>query len=118
MVSAKSTPKIQESQVPSFLDFKKNNLSAKTVDYTTSENEESDKNEEEYDHFYSYNEFISALETIDTTKKAIEKPKVVENEEEKAPELKEVNLLVGRFQPFHNQHLEVLSALSHEFDQM
>ena len=27
-----------------------------------------------------------------------------------------VACFTGRFQPFHNQHLEVLSALSHEFD--
>jgi len=115
VVSAKSTPKIQESQVPSFLDFKKNNLSAKTIDYTTSENEESDKSEEEYDHFYSYNEFISALETLDTQ----EKPKEIitetdekKEEEPKEKELQDVNLLVGRFQPFHNGHLNMVKKMA------
>jgi nicotinamide-nucleotide adenylyltransferase len=29
-----------------------------------------------------------------------------------------VACFTGRFQPFHNQHLEVLSALSHKFDQI
>lgn len=29
-----------------------------------------------------------------------------------------VACFTGRFQPFHNQHLEVLSALSHEFDRI
>jgi cytidyltransferase-like protein len=116
VVSAKNTPKIQESQVPSFLDFKKNNLSAKTVDYTTSENDESDKNEEEYDHFYSYNEFISALETLDTQ----EKPKEIitetddKKEEPKEKELQDVNLLIGRFQPFHNGHLNMVKKMAEE----
>ena len=116
VVSDKSTPKIQESQVPSFLDFKKNNLSAKTVDYTTSENEESDKNEEEYDHFYSYNEFISALETLDTQ----EKPKEIitetdeKKEEPKEKELQDVNLLIGRFQPFHNGHMNMVKKMAEE----
>lgn len=31
---------------------------------------------------------------------------------------KRVACFTGRFQPFHNQHLEVLSALSHEFDRI
>jgi len=116
VVSAKTQPKIQESQVPSFLDFKKNNLSAKTVDYTTSESEESDKSEEEYDHFYSYNEFISALETLDTQ----EKPKEIitetdeKVEEPKEKELQDVNLLVGRFQPFHNGHLNMVKKMAEE----
>ena len=116
VVSAKTQPKIQESQVPSFLDFKKNNLSSKTVDYTTSESEESDKSEEEYDHFYSYNEFISALETLDTQ----EKPKEIITEtdekvgEPKEKELQDVNLLVGRFQPFHNGHLNMVKKMAEE----
>jgi cytidyltransferase-like protein len=116
VVSAKTQPKIQESQVPSFLDFKKNNLSSKTVDYTTSESEESDKSEEEYDHFYSYNEFISALETLDTQ----EKPKEIitetdeKVEEPKEKELQDVNLLVGRFQPFHNGHLNMVKKMAEE----
>ena len=108
-----SKPAIMESEMPSFLDFKKNNLKPKKVDYVTSESDETAKDD---DHFYSYNEFISALETIDSTKKDIEKPKVVENEEEKAPELKEVNLLVGRFQPFHNGHLKMAKFLKEKND--
>ena len=97
-----------ESEMPSFLDFKKNNLKPKKVDYVTSESEESAKDD---DHFYSYSEFISALETIDTTKKDIEKPKLEEKEEDKKQKLKDVNLLVGRFQPFHNGHLKMAKFL-------
>jgi cytidyltransferase-like protein len=108
-----SKPAVMESEMPSFFDFKKNNLKPRKVDYVTSEAEEPSKDE---DHFYSYNEFISALETIDTTKKDIQKPKVEEKEEEKAPELKEINLLVGRFQPFHNGHLKMAKFLKEKND--
>ena len=106
-----SKPAVMESEMPSFLDFKKNNLKPKKVDYVTSESDEASKDD---DHFYSYNEFISALETIDTTKKDVGNPKVVK--EEKAPELKEVNLLVGRFQPFHNGHLKMAKFLTEKND--
>ena len=106
-----SKPAVMESEMPSFLDFKKNNLKPKKVDYVTSESDEASKDD---DHFYSYNEFISALETIDTTKKDVGNPKVVK--EEKAPELKEVNLLVGRFQPFHNGHLKMAKFLKEKND--
>lgn len=112
VVSNKSTPKIQESQVPSFLDFKKNNLAQKHVDYTTSESEESDKNDDEYDHFYSYNEFISALETLDTQEKP--KDSVSETDNKKDNELQEVNLIVGRFQPFHNGHMNMVRKMEEE----
>ena len=108
-----SKPAVMESEMPSFLDFKKNNLKPRKVDYVTSESDETAKDD---DHFYSYNEFISALETIDTTKKNIEKPKVVEKEEDKAPELKEINLLIGRFQPFHNGHLKMAKFLKEKND--
>jgi cytidyltransferase-like protein len=108
-----SKPAVMESEMPSFLDFKKNNLKPRKVDYVTSESDETAKDD---DHFYSYNEFISALETIDTTKKDIQKPKVEEKEEEKEPELKEINLLVGRFQPFHNGHLKMAKFLKEKND--
>jgi cytidyltransferase-like protein len=108
-----SKPAVMESEMPSFLDFKKNNLKPRKVDYVTSESDETAKDD---DHFYSYNEFISALETIDTTRKNIEKPKIVEKEEDKAPELKEVNLLIGRFQPFHNGHLKMAKFLKEKND--
>jgi cytidyltransferase-like protein len=115
-VSSKSTPKIQESQVPSFLDFKKNNLSLRNIDYTTSESEESDKSGDDFDHFYSYNEFISALETLDTQEKPNEIITEVEEnlEENKKSELQPVNLLVGRFQPFHNGHLKMIKKMEEE----
>jgi cytidyltransferase-like protein len=116
MVAAKEIKQaVTESEMPSFLDFRKNNLKTKKVDYVTSESEDGSKSD---DHFYSYNEFISALETIDTTKKDL--PKVEESqekeEEDEKPELKDVNLLVGRFQPFHNGHLKMATFLKEKND--
>jgi len=111
-VSAKKTAKIQESSMPSFMDFKRNNLSSEKVEYTTSESEDMAKVDEEYDPFYSYNEFISKLETIDTK----DKPNVEITEDEK-PEgkeeikLEDVNLVIGRFQPFHNGHLKMVKKM-------
>jgi hypothetical protein len=95
---------ILESELPSFMDFKKLNFPAKKVDYVTSESDDSKE-----DHFYSYNEFITALETIDTSPK--KNSLVVEVDESEDKKLKEVNLLVGRFQPFHNGHLKMSKTM-------
>jgi cytidyltransferase-like protein len=95
---------ILESELPSFMDFKKLNFPAKKVDYVTSESDDSKE-----DHFYSYNEFITALETIDTSPK--KNSLVVEVDESEDKKLKEVNLLVGRFQPFHNGHLKMAKTM-------
>ena len=115
VVSAKKTAKIQESSMPSFMDFKRNNLSSKKVEYTTSENDDVANEEEEYDHFYSYNEFISKLETIDTKDKPnveiTEDEKPAETDKEKEKKLEDVNLIIGRFQPFHNGHLKMVKKM-------
>jgi cytidyltransferase-like protein len=95
---------ILESELPSFMDFKKLNFPAKKVDYVTSESDDSKE-----DHFYSYNEFITALETIDTSPKKNSLVVEVDGSEDK--KLKEVNLLVGRFQPFHNGHLKMAKTM-------
>jgi len=105
LVSRESGAKIQESlSMPSFMEFKKS-LDSKKVDYVTDENEESKSD----DQFYSYNEFISALETIDSS----EKPKKTEHilDSEAPKELQKVNLIIGRFQPFHNGHLKMAKFL-------
>ena len=57
-----------------------------------------------------YGEFITALETIDNSKSGV----VAEKEEKK--DLKDVNLLVGRFQPFHNGHLKMAKFLKEKND--
>lgn len=106
-----SKPKAQltESELPSFMDFKKANSPEKKVEYVTTESDD-----QKEDHFFSYNEFISALETIDTTQK---KSDVVSEEDEtKDKPLKEVNLLVGRFQPFHNGHLKMAKTMKEKND--
>jgi nicotinamide mononucleotide adenylyltransferase len=84
----------------SFLDFKKEN--SPVVEYLKEEDSETEADE---NPFYSYGEFITALETIDNSKSG-----VVEEKEEKK-DLKDVNLLVGRFQPFHNGHLKMAKFL-------
>ena len=96
------------------MDFKKNNLSSKKIDYVTSESDNSEEADTD-DPFYSYNEFITALETIDTTKKDKSK-EINEDTEEDKKKLQPVNLLVGRFQPFHNGHLKMVDQLYKEND--
>jgi cytidyltransferase-like protein len=117
IVTDNRKPSIQESEsVPSFMDFKKSNLSSKKIDYVTSELDESgDELEDVDDPFYSYNEFISTLETIDTTKKDKSKEIKEEGETDKN-KLEPVNLLVGRFQPFHNGHMKMVDQLYKEND--
>jgi cytidyltransferase-like protein len=66
--------------------------------------EEDEETEADENPFYSYKEFITALETIDNTPKGI----VAEADQGK---LKDVNLIVGRFQPFHNGHLKMAKFL-------
>lgn len=91
--------KLNESSFPSFLDFRKE--MAPSVQYLKEEDEETEADE---NPFYSYREFITALETIDNTPKGI----VAEADQGK---LKDVNLIVGRFQPFHNGHLKMAKFL-------
>lgn len=115
VVAKETKPAIQESEaIPSFMDFKKNNLALKKIDYVTSESDNSEEADTD-DPFYSYNEFISALETIDTTKKDKSK-EINEDSDKEEKKLQPVNLLVGRFQPFHNGHLKMVDQLHKEND--
>jgi len=91
--------RLNESSFLSFLDFRKE--MAPSVQYLKEEDEETEADE---NPFYSYREFITALETIDNTPKGI----VAEANNGK---LKDVNLIVGRFQPFHNGHLKMAKFL-------
>jgi len=118
VVSKEIKPAIQESEsIPSFMDFKKNNISSKKIDYVTAESEnlDDDQDADVDDPFYSYNEFISTLETIDTTKKDKTK-EIKEDASDDVKKLEPVNLLVGRFQPFHNGHLKMVDQLYKEND--
>jgi cytidyltransferase-like protein len=89
----------------SFSDFKKEN--SPVVEYLKEEDSETEADE---NPFYSYGEFITALETIDNSKSGV----VAEKEGNK--DLKDVNLLVGRFQPFHNGHLKMAKFLKEKND--
>jgi cytidyltransferase-like protein len=112
IVNSKKSPSIQESEsMPSFMDFKKNNLSSRKIEYVMEDSSDDDSD----DHFYSYNEFISALETIDSSKKD-KKMQLSEDKDEveNKKDLTEVNVIVGRFQPFHNGHLKMAQQLNKE----
>ena len=91
--------KVNESEgssIKSFLDFRNENKDIR-VDYIM---EESDDDEE--DIFFSFNEFRTALESIeeydDSTSNRIKDPK-------------RINLMIGRFQPFHNGHLKMAKKM-------
>jgi phosphopantetheine adenylyltransferase len=93
---------VNESDFISFSDFKKEFIP--NVDYIQEENEESERSE---NPFFSYDEFISKLETIDNQTKD-DKDQLVE----KVPmDPKAVNVLIGRFQPFHSGHLKMAKKL-------
>lgn len=115
VVRKKKLVKANESDIPSFLDFKKNNLSAGNLDHLTLEGDEADENFD--DHFYSYNDFITALETIDSVDKPKVETKPIDDESVKSDQkvkkgdLQKVNLIVGRFQPFHNGHMKMVDVL-------
>ena len=98
----KEKSKVNESEFISFSDFKKEFIP--NVDYIQEENEETERSE---NPFFSYDEFISKLETIDNQTSN-------ENDSltEKVPmDPKSVNVLIGRFQPFHLGHLKMAKKL-------
>jgi hypothetical protein len=97
-----------ESDLPTFLDFKRKNSDKNKINYVTEETE----GEKEEDPFYSYNEFISALETIDDSE--ISKKELKEDQGDPEKKLEDVNVLIGRFQPFHNGHLKMAKVMKEE----
>jgi cytidyltransferase-like protein len=108
--------KLNESELPSFLSFKKS-LDKKKVDYTTSEvNEIEEPKDERDDLFYSYGEFIEALEKVDSAQNPGHKSSEMNEDSDKEKKLEDVNLLVGRFQPFHQGHLKMASFLKEKND--
>jgi cytidyltransferase-like protein len=110
LVSKRKDEAVKES-VSSFLDFKKTNTSPKKVDYLTTEAED-----REDDPFYSYNDFISSLETVDTKKKPTKNLPKIDKVEGDSKDLVPVNILIGRFQPFHNGHLKMVTAVNEKND--
>jgi len=96
---------LKESELPSFSDFK--SKISKKVEYVTEENEESD-DVVAGDH-QSFDNFISDLEYIDN--KGTEVKNVAPLEEEKSKDLDPINIIVGRFQPFHKGHLAMAKEL-------
>jgi phosphopantetheine adenylyltransferase len=94
---------VNESQFVSFLDFKKE--TQVNVDYVLQEGEDSDKDE---NPLLSFEDFISKLETIENQTPATDEP-LVEKEDDK-----KINVIMGRFQPFHLGHLKMAKKLHGE----
>lgn len=98
----KPKKKINETLLISFNQFKRN--FAKSIEYIKEDDEEADADE---NPLYSYDEFIGTLETIGTQSSKFEP--VIEDEVQ--GERKKVNLIMGRFQPFHNGHLKMVDFM-------
>lgn len=99
----KPKEKINESKFVSFGEFRKD--FSPRVDYIQEENEDSENND---NPFYSFDEFITKLETIETEP-------IPDNidlvRELKLGQRTPVNLIMGRFQPFHLGHLNMAKQL-------
>jgi len=94
---------VNESKFISFGDFRRE--MSPSVDYIQEEDEEFETSD---DPLVSYQEFISKLETIDNE----EIPEEVDIlHEDVSDERKPVNVIMGRFQPFHHGHLKMAKAL-------
>lgn len=87
---------ISESIFVSFKDFQKENKPS--INYLLEE--ESNISE---DPFYSFDDFISKLETIDNSSNK----EIIPSENEG----KDINVIMGRFQPFHLGHLKMAKFL-------
>ena len=94
---------VNESKFISFDEFRKD-LSP-SVDYLQEETEDTENSD---DPFYSYDEFINKLETIET-EDIPEGVEVISEEVEK--DKTPVNVIMGRFQPFHLGHLNMAKDL-------
>lgn len=89
---------ISESHFVSFSEFQ--NETKPEVNYFLEE----DHLSTDEDPFYSFDEFITKLETIDNS--APEKQILIEDDG-----VKKINVIMGRFQPFHNGHLRMIKEL-------
>jgi nicotinamide mononucleotide adenylyltransferase len=94
---------VNESQFVSFLDFKKE--TQPNVDYVLQEGEDSEKDE---NPLLSFEDFISKLETIENQTPPTDEP-LVEKEDDR-----KINVIMGRFQPFHLGHLKMAKKLHEE----
>ena len=110
VISEKENKKVNESEIPSFNDFK--SKFRKKVEYVTEESE-NDSDDEQH-HGETFSQFISDLEHIDTKK--VKNVAPLEEEKETKDDLKPINIIVGRFQPFHKGHLAMAKELKAEND--
>jgi cytidyltransferase-like protein len=111
-ISKEDKKPINESEIPSFMSFK--DLMRKKVDYITEESteEEDDYTPEEDYKKGSFSDFITDLEKIRSTRVKNEAP--LKEEEKGKEKLNPINIIVGRFQPFHKGHLNMAKELKEE----
>lgn len=109
---AENKKQVNESEIPSFMSFK--DLMRKKVDYITEEavEEEDDYSQEEDYKKGSFSEFISDLEKMRSTRVKNEAP--LKEEDVEKSDLNPINIIVGRFQPFHKGHLNMVKELKEE----
>jgi cytidyltransferase-like protein len=98
--------KINESVLPSFRDFK--DQFRKKVDYITEENDDDGLENYGIVPDGSFDDFITDLDTIEKTPVENKMPL---REFKEDPSLTPTNIIVGRFQPFHNGHLNMAKQL-------
>jgi len=116
-VSKKKMNEQEKQDFTSFLEFKK--INSPSVDYLR---EELEDREEEENPLFSFDEFISKLETIDKKQEEFleqQEKNTVEEAEEKSAEQKEeknINVMLGRFQPFHLGHLKMAQEMKKKND--
>lgn len=95
-IERKNKKDVNESEMPSFSGFRESNF-VQRVEYVTEE-------EQDEEQFYTFNDFIETLESIDQSSPS-------KYQDELPDDSKKVNLIVGRFQPFHKGHLKMAKFL-------
>ena len=108
---------ISESTFISFADFKKDFVPS--VDYIQTESEEEDLE----NPLQSYDNFRSKLETIEESSNEETQPEsqpqqeaILLTENETTQKRVKVNVIIGRFQPFHNGHLKMARVMKKKND--
>ena len=102
---------IEESEFSDFLSFRKQFIPEK-VEYVTEEEEEEESDDQSFDKFVSALETAQSSEPEDTKK--VEE--ITQSKEKSTEKPKNVNMVIGRFQPFHNGHLKMIKTLKESND--
>lgn len=103
---------LKESSFISFSEFRKEFIPA--VDYIQDDEDDDRSNESPY----VFGDFISKLESIDYVNEISDNntEMLLENDSEDSNDDKSINVIMGRFQPFHNGHLKMVNFLKEKND--